>query len=70
MSEQRFATLVAPAEFAIDRQPAPDPGRGETRLRVRDCGPLRVCGLRLAYGTGGSGSRRTGRASRRAMGSR
>jgi L-iditol 2-dehydrogenase len=49
MSEQRFATLVAPAEFAIDRQPAPDPGRGETRLRVRDCG---VCGSDLKMWSG------------------
>jgi threonine dehydrogenase-like Zn-dependent dehydrogenase len=49
MSDGRFAMLVAPSEFALDRRPAGDPERGETRLRVRDCG---VCGSDLKMWAG------------------
>ena len=49
MSDGRFAMLVAPSEFCVDRRPADDPARGEARLRVRDCG---VCGSDLKMWSG------------------
>jgi (R,R)-butanediol dehydrogenase/meso-butanediol dehydrogenase/diacetyl reductase len=49
MSEGRLAMLVAPSEFALERRPADDPGRGEARLRVRECG---VCGSDLKMWSG------------------
>jgi L-iditol 2-dehydrogenase len=49
MSDGRFAMLVAPSEFALDRRAAVDPASGETRVRVRDCG---VCGSDLKMWAG------------------
>jgi threonine dehydrogenase-like Zn-dependent dehydrogenase len=49
VTDGRFAMLVAPAEFSVDRRPAETPARGETRLRVRDCG---VCGSDLKMWAG------------------
>jgi threonine dehydrogenase-like Zn-dependent dehydrogenase len=49
VSDGRFAMLVAPSEFSVDRRPAEVPARGETRVRVRDCG---VCGSDLKMWAG------------------
>ena len=49
MTDGRYAMLVAPAEFTVDRRPADTPNRGEVRLRIRDCG---VCGSDLKMWAG------------------
>lgn len=49
MSGGRFAMLVAPSEFTLDRRPAGEPAAGEALLRVRDCG---VCGSDLKMWSG------------------
>jgi threonine dehydrogenase-like Zn-dependent dehydrogenase len=49
MTEGRYAMLVAPSEFSLDRRPAEAPAPGEARLRVRDCG---VCGSDLKMWAG------------------
>ena len=49
MSDGRFAMLVAPSEFSLDRRPPGDPARGQARVRVRDCG---VCGSDLKMWAG------------------
>jgi threonine dehydrogenase-like Zn-dependent dehydrogenase len=49
VSDGRYAMLVAPAEFSLDRRPAETPASNEIRLRVRDCG---VCGSDLKMWAG------------------
>jgi L-iditol 2-dehydrogenase len=49
MSDGRFAMLVAPSEFALDRRPTGDPACGQARVRIRDCG---VCGSDLKMWAG------------------
>lgn len=49
MSSGRFAMLVGPSEFTLEQRPPADPARGQTRLRVRDCG---VCGSDLKMWAG------------------
>jgi threonine dehydrogenase-like Zn-dependent dehydrogenase len=49
MTDGRYAMLLAPRQFALARRPTPVPGRGEVRLRVRDCG---VCGSDLKMWAG------------------
>ena len=49
MSEGRVAMLEAPKEFVVNRRTNPEPGPGEVRVRVRDCG---VCGSDLKMWAG------------------
>ena len=49
MSDGRYAMLEAPRRFAVDRRTVPEPGAGEVRLRVHDCG---VCGSDLKMWAG------------------
>lgn len=49
MSDGRFALLEAPREFVVSHRPDPEPGVGEVRVRVRDCG---VCGSDLKMWAG------------------
>ncbi len=49
MTEGRYAMLEGPRRFAVDRWAIPEPGAGEARLRVHDCG---VCGSDLKMWAG------------------
>jgi threonine dehydrogenase-like Zn-dependent dehydrogenase len=49
MSSGRFAMLIGPSEFALDRRDAGEPSRGEALVRVHDCG---VCGSDLKMWSG------------------
>jgi threonine dehydrogenase-like Zn-dependent dehydrogenase len=49
MADGRYAMLEGPRHFAIDRGSIPEPGTGEVRLRVHDCG---VCGSDLKMWAG------------------
>jgi L-iditol 2-dehydrogenase len=45
----RFAMLVGPSEFTLDRRPSGEPASGEALVRVRECG---VCGSDLKMWSG------------------
>jgi len=45
----RYAMLAGPKQFAVDQRPTPEPGHGEVRVRVHDCG---VCGSDLKMWAG------------------
>ena len=49
MADGRYAMLEGPRHFAIDHGSIPEPGAGEARVRVRDCG---VCGSDLKMWAG------------------
>ncbi|MBA2295169.1 MAG: alcohol dehydrogenase catalytic domain-containing protein, partial [Actinobacteria bacterium] len=49
MSEGRVAMLEAPKEFVVNSRANAEPGSGEVRVRVRDCG---VCGSDLKMWAG------------------
>lgn len=49
MTVGRYAMLEGPRQFALDRWSIPEPGAGEARLRVHDCG---VCGSDLKMWAG------------------
>jgi len=49
MADGRYAMLEGPRHFALDRRSIPEPGAGEARLRVHDCG---VCGSDLKMWAG------------------
>jgi len=49
MADGRYAMLEAPRRFAVGRGSVPEPGEGEARIRVHDCG---VCGSDLKMWAG------------------
>jgi 2-desacetyl-2-hydroxyethyl bacteriochlorophyllide A dehydrogenase len=49
MADGRYAMLEGPRQFAVGTRAVPDPGAGEARIRVHDCG---VCGSDLKMWAG------------------